>query len=141
MRCRHVIVSRRDTHPVIELETGHPKRRLPVWGHACLIVIISMGSLIAAKVILFPEHPDSWRRIHSTLNLPLYEVRDILSSSGAQRISNGTDSVEIWRLQYRFGAWTVSFSPNEHDRLLNAHVRYDSTVFPNLKRMRNYPNP
>jgi hypothetical protein len=128
---------------VSEAEPKQNKRGL-ITPLRLVFVVLSLGTvLFLAARILFPEHPASWYRIHDTRDLPLSEVRNILSGSGARLVSSDADGHEVWRLQHRFGAWTVSVSATASpvgNRLLNAHIRYDSTVFPRHSRMRNYPN-
>lgn len=118
-----------------------PGIRKRVW--ICLVVLFFGVCLFTAKRVLFPEHPDSWYRIYRTADLPLSEVRGILSESGARLVSPPAPATsagtETWLLQHRFGAWTVHVSTSLNgDRVSLAHVRYDSTVFPDLTRMRNY---
>lgn len=108
---------------------------------AVVLVAMVVISLVAAKFALFPEHPDSWYRIHGTHDLLISEVRDILSQSGAKLDATGPPDEEVWRLLHRYGQWTVSVTPDGHGRLQYAHVRYYSSVFPGMIRMRNYPNP
>ena len=130
-----------------ESEATRPIRRVSTRIRVFLVVLLVVASLTATKAILFPEHPTSWYRIHDTRDLPLSEVRDILATSGSTLVSTVSESgssTETWRHQHHFGAWTVFvhiWSSPSGDQFSGAHVRYDSTVFPHLTRMRNYPNP
>lgn len=117
--------------------TGGRRKKTDV--RAAIAMVITVCCLVGGKATLFPEHPDSWYRIHDAQDMPLAEVRSILSQSGAKLVSTRPNGEELWRLQHTFGSWTVDITPGYHDRLSNAHVRYDSTVFPSMVRMRNYP--
>ena len=77
--------------------------------------------------------------------MPRSEVLTILAAPNLKLITRDLDrpgfGMEVWAKEYWFGHRVVSCYYGEDLRLFSAHVRYESDVFPSLKRMRNYSYP
>ena len=115
-------------------------------GVLAILIVILIGLMIATGYACFyPSVPSSWKTIHETPNLPMAQVNDILSKSGAsvdsiKQVPDGT--LETWQFKHRTGTWTIEVKLKKTP----TGVVYSSekvscyiTNFPSFTRTWEYP--
>lgn len=113
-----------------------------------VLIVILIGLMFATyRAYFYPSPPAAWKTIHEKPDLPMAQVNDILSKSGAtidsiKPLPEGT--VETWQLKHRTGTWTIEVRLKKTP----AGVVYESehttcyiTNFPSHTRTWDYPEP
>lgn len=111
-----------------------------------VLIVILIGLMAATyRAYFYPSPPAVWKTIREKADLPMTQVNEILSKSGAtidsiKPLPEGT--VETWQLKHRTGTWTLEIRLKKTP----AGLVYGSekmscyiTNFPSFTRTWDYP--
>lgn len=111
-----------------------------------VLIIILIGLMFATyQAYFYPSLPATWKAIHEKPDLPMTQVNDILSKSGAtidsiKPLPEGT--LETWQLKHRTGTWTIEVRLKKTPAGVvygSEQVRCYITNFPSFTRTWDYP--
>lgn len=113
-----------------------------------VLILILIGLMVTTyRACFYPSPPATWKTIHEKADLPMVQVNEILSKSGATVDSikpQPEGTVEVWQLKHRTGTWTLEVRLKKTP----TGVVYSSekmscyiTNFPSYTRTWEYPTP
>lgn len=115
-------------------------------GVMAVLIVILIGLMFATyRAYFHPSPPATWKTIHEKPDLPMTQVNEILSKSGAtidsiKPFPDGT--LETWQLKHRTGTWTMEVKLKKTPSGLvyaSEQVRCYITNFPSFTRSWDYP--
>lgn len=115
-------------------------------GVMAVLIVILIGLMFATyRACFYPSPPAAWQTIHEKPDLPMTQVNEILSKSGATIDSikpqpDGT--LETWQLKHRTGTWTIEVRLKKTPAGVvysSEQVRCYITNFPSFTRTWDYP--
>lgn len=94
--------------------------------------------LILFLLISFPSHPKKWFSLKR--GMTRNEVHTIIDTNNLILIEKFSMYTlkEEWYRKYFLGKWIVVLYYDNDINFIGAHVRYESKIFPFVKRARNY---